>query len=86
MEGFLKDSKTDFIAGTESVSVADLALFATYTTIATTKDTLVDLNEWPMIKKWAETVKNVIPNYAKANGEGEIAFQNMIRQRTFLKI
>ena len=66
--------------------MADIALLATYTTISTTKDTLINLDDWPTAKKWSEAVKEKIPNYSKVNGEGVIKFQNMVREKTILKV
>ena len=84
LETFLKESKTSFVAGTESLSIADLAILATYTSIAASEKAVVDLDEWPKTKEWAERVKERIPNYEKANGKGVKDLHDMIKEATSL--
>ena len=76
LEEFLKDSK--FVAGTDFATVADLCILATYTSAAAYLHIYANFDDWPRTKQWAENVKGIIPNYAKANGDGVEGFMKMI--------
>lgn len=84
LEGFLE--KTGFAAGTDHLTLADLALLATYSTIETTKKNFVNLSDYPRSQAWAEKMKKSIPNYAKANGDGVNVFYEFIKKRTKLDL
>ncbi len=59
---------TGFSAGTDHVTLADLAFVASYTTLLETG--VVDVSPYSELPAWLERVKKEIPNYEKANGEG----------------
>lgn len=84
LEGFLSGEK--FVAGTNHATVADFCILATYTSITITKDTMVTLADWPKTQEWAKRVQSLIPNYEKVNDEGVKKFQDMLRERSDLKI
>nr|QTW43614.1 GSTdelta/epsilon3 [Eurytemora affinis] len=71
LDGYVAGGK--FAAGTTCITVADLALVATYSTlkntVATQKD-LLDVSAFKNVEAWFEKCKGVIPNYEKADGEG----------------
>lgn len=71
LDGYVADGK--FAAGTDSITVADLSLVATFSTFMGTaalhKD-LIDVSEFKNAVAWFEKCKGVIPNYEKADGEG----------------
>ena len=60
---------TGFMAGTESVTLADLTVFGTISTLKELPD-VIDLNAYDNMGPWYEGVKAVIPNYDVANGFG----------------
>lgn len=70
LNGFVADGK--FAAGTDDMTIADIALLATFSTIKATE--AVDLSSYADIEKWAAKCQELIPNYEKANGEGAAAF------------
>ena len=76
LETYLKESKTTFIVGTEAPTLADICLFATYTSIGTTGDLFVKLDDFPVAKKWAEVMETTFNDYGKANGDGIISYKN----------
>ncbi len=59
---------TGYVAGTDHVTLADLAFFVGHTTLEATR--MIDLSPYTELPAWAERVKAAIPNYEKANGEG----------------
>lgn len=61
-----------FVAGTDCLTVADLSLVATYSSIVATE--CIDLSEYKNANAWLEKCKGLIPNYEKANGEGAAKF------------
>ena len=63
---------TGYMAGTESLTVADIAFLATYSTVVATGH--FDLTPYPEVNAWFDKVKAEIPNYEKANGEGATDF------------
>lgn len=80
LEDFLKP--TGFAAGTDAMSLADLSLLATYSSIEATKGVYVNLDDYPESKKWAAKMKSLLPNYPKACGEGAGHFGGMLFSRT----
>ena len=70
MEDFVKDGK--FAGGTEQLTIGDIALLATYSTIK--ESGLGDLDNYPCTKAWFEKCCKAVPNYEKANEEGAKAF------------
>jgi len=59
---------TGYVAGTDHMTVADLAFVATYSTIEAVGH--FDLTPFPEIKAWFEKVKAEIPDYEEVNGKG----------------
>jgi len=70
LNGFV--SGDTFAAGTADLTIADIALVATFSTIKATG--CVDLADYPETEKWLTKCQGLIPNYEKANGEGAAAF------------
>ena len=67
-EGFLKGGK--FSAGTEYLTIADLSLLATYSTMKACRIPGLDLAQYRGIEAWYQRCVKQIPNYEKACGEG----------------
>ena len=59
---------TGYAAGTDHLTVADIAFLATFSTIAATEH--FDLTPYPDVLAWFDKVKKEIPNYEKSCGEG----------------
>ena len=76
---------TGYAAGTGSPTVADLACFSSYTTIAATGTNYVNVSEFKGLTDWAEKIKASLPDYEKANGSGVEEFREMFKQRTGLQ-
>jgi glutathione S-transferase len=66
LDSFVADDK--FAAGTAEMTLADIALVATFSTIKACGVT--DLSKYANTEKWLAKCEGLIPNYAKANGEG----------------
>merc|ERR1711962_1502703 len=64
--GEKKDDK--FAAGGDSLTLADICLLATYTTLKATG--MMDLSEYKNADAWEAKMIKLIPNYEKVNGEG----------------
>jgi len=79
VEKFVADDK--FAAGTDSITVADLALLATYSTMKAAALAEVDLTAFPNTEAWAEKCIKLVPNYEKANGEGATAFGEFYKSK-----
>jgi len=79
--GWVNDfvKKTGYVAGTDHLTVADLAFLATYATIVETGQ--FDLEPYAEVKAWFEKVKSEVPNYEKANHEGATAFGGWIKSK-----
>jgi len=69
MDDFVKDGA--FAAGTAKITLADISLLASYTTM---KECGVDLAPYKNMSAWAARCTALIPNYQKANGVGAVAF------------
>lgn len=80
LEDFLKP--TGFVAGTNSMTVADLCMLATYSSMEQTKNVYVNLDDYPESKKWAENMKKLVPDYEKACGQGAADFGALFDSKT----
>jgi len=67
-EGFVKDGK--FSAGTAYLTIADLSLLATYSTMKACKIPGVDLAQYRGVEAWYQKCVKQVPNYEKVCGEG----------------
>ena len=67
---FVKTS--GYVAGTDHLTVADVAFVATYATIVAAGH--LDLTPYVEVNAWFEKVKAQVPNYEKACGQGAAAF------------
>jgi len=63
--------KDGFAAGTAQMTLADICLLATYSTM---KEVGIDLAPYKNLEAWAAKCIALVPNYQKANGEGAVAF------------
>jgi len=73
MNDFVAEDK--FVGGTNEMTIADIALIATYSTIKATGGVGgIDFSDYPNIEAWYEKCIKLVPNYVKANGEGATAF------------
>lgn len=70
---------TGYVAGTDCLTVADLAFLATYATIEATGN--FDLTPYDAVNAWYEKVKAEVPNYAKCNGDGAAAFGGWFKSK-----
>merc|ERR1712088_1236936 len=72
LETFVAEDK--FSAGTDCITLGDLALLATYSTMKASELADLDLSTFPNCEAWFEKCCKLVPNYEKANGEGAAAF------------
>eukprot|EP00092_Neocalanus_flemingeri_P013192 GFUD01014218.1.p1 GENE.GFUD01014218.1~~GFUD01014218.1.p1 ORF type:complete len:222 (-),score=73.11 GFUD01014218.1:129-794(-) len=79
VEGFVKDDK--FCAGNDDMTIGDLALLATYSTLKFAELSWLDLAEFKNIEAWYEKCCKLVPNYEKANGEGATAFGGFYKSK-----
>jgi len=77
VDGFVKDGK--FAAGGEKLTLADICLMATYSTIKASGVT--DLSAFNNLEGWAARVTALIPNYAKANQGGADKFGGFYKSK-----
>jgi len=77
VNNFVADGK--FIAGTDKITVADVACISTFSTLVASE--AVDLSEYSNTMAWFEKCKTLIPNYEKANGEGAVAFGGFYKSK-----
>jgi len=70
VNGFVSGGK--FVAGTDKITVADIACVATISSIVATG--AIDLADYSDVLAWFDKCKDLIPNYEKACGEGATAF------------
>ena len=68
--GFLLE--TGYVAGTQDLTIADLAFLATFSSIRASE--VVPLESYVDLNKWFEKVVKAVPNYEKANGVGAREF------------
>nr|APH81354.1 GST delta epsilon 1 [Tigriopus kingsejongensis] len=73
---------TGYVAGTKALTVADLACMATYTSIEATGTHFVNLADFPVAKKWADSCKKQIPEYEEANQKGVDIFAKFFKDRS----
>jgi len=79
LDGFVKDGK--FSAGNEDMTIGDLALLATYSTMRAADLPGIDLAEYKNVEAWYERCCKLVPNYEKANGEGAAAFGGFFKSK-----
>jgi len=79
---FVKD--TGYIAGTKAMSIADIALISSFSTIV--EGGLFDdlLKEYTELTAWFERVKAQIPDYEEVNGKGAAEFGMWIKSHEIL--
>jgi len=72
--GWLNDmlKPTGYVAGTDHMTIADISLLASFSTMAATEH--FDLSAYPNATAWFEKVKGEVPNYEKLCGEGAAMF------------
>jgi len=68
LEGFVKDGK--FSAGTDYITIGDLSLLATYSTMKACKIPGLDLTQYKGVEAWFRKCVKEVPNYEKVCGEG----------------
>jgi len=68
-----------FMAGTETMTLADLAMLATYSTMEATG--AFELDKYGDLVAWAAKMKAAVPNYEKANGEGATGFGGFYKSK-----
>ena len=78
--GWIQDfvKPTGYIAGTNDLTVADLAFLATFSTIEATGH--FDLSAFPDVNAWFAKVKSQVPNYEHACGKGATLFGDLYRK------
>ena len=77
MDGFVKDGK--FSAGNDEMTIGDLALLATYSTMKAAG--VVNLSEFSNAEAWFGKCCALVPNYEKINGEGAAAFGGFYKSK-----
>ena len=63
---------TGFVAGTESMTIADIACLASVSTFMATGH--FDLSGYEKVNAWFDKMKGLVQNYEKSNGAGATAF------------
>jgi len=79
LETFVAEDK--FSAGTDCITLGDLALLATYSTMKAAELANIDLATFPNCEAWFEKCCKLVPNYEKANGEGATAFGGFYKSK-----
>jgi len=79
LDGFVKDGK--FSAGNDDLTIGDLALVATYSTMKAAELADIDLSQYSNAEAWFEKCVKLVPNYEKANGEGCAAFGGFYKSK-----
>ena len=67
------------IAGTDHITLADLAIMASYTPLR--ESGIIDLSKYSNVEQWYFKCKKLIPNYEKANGEGAAEFGRLFKSK-----
>ena len=80
LDDFVKDEKLS--AGNEDLTIGDLSLIATYSSLKAAELADVDLSEYSNAEAWFEKCVELIPNYEQANGEGATAFGEFYKSKT----
>merc|ERR1711974_384652 len=77
--GWLNDllKPTGYLAGTNHMTVADISLLASFSTMAATEH--FDLTAYPEATAWFEKFKAEVPNYEKICGEGAAMFGGLFK-------
>lgn len=70
------------MAGTTHLTLADLSILATYSSMELTKGVYVDLELYPESRKWAAKMRALVPNYEKVCGEGTKVFGVIFEAKT----
>lgn len=65
--------------GTKSLSIADLAFMATYSSMRATE--AVDLKPFKNLTAWYQKLTQEIPNYKKADGKGAEEFGHYYKMK-----
>ena len=66
-----------FVAGTSHMTVADLSMLASWSTIVNAG--MVDEADFPALADWAERCRTAARSYQKANGDGADKFGALIK-------
>ena len=74
---FARDSKTGYIAGTPSLSLADLAFAATYSTIRAFD--YFDLADYTDLNSWMERMEREIPKFNEVCKDGAEEFSGWFK-------
>ena len=72
LETFVADDK--FSAGTDCITLGDLALLATYSTMKAADLAGIDLSTFPNCEAWFEKCCKLVPNYEKVRKVVVISF------------
>lgn len=70
--------KSGYVAGTEQMSLADLSLVSTFSTLKHLGS--IDTRKYPFIEAWYQRCKQQIPNFHEACGLGAENFGDMYRK------
>eukprot|EP00095_Tigriopus_kingsejongensis_P001406 maker-scaffold229_size244821-snap-gene-1.17 protein:Tk01406 transcript:maker-scaffold229_size244821-snap-gene-1.17-mRNA-1 annotation:"glutathione s-transferase delta-epsilon 2" len=72
---------TGYVAGTDKMTLADVAFLATHSSLVATG--AIDVSEYPELAAWFEKMKGEIKNYEKANGKGAALFGSWYTVKVF---
>lgn len=72
LDKFLEGEK--YVAG-KRLTIADLTILATVTTFEVMN---FDIAKYPNVTRWLNKLKNEVPKYQEANGDGCIAFKELV--------
>jgi len=79
LNDFVKDDK--FSAGNEDLTIGDISLISTYSSLKAAELGDVDLSEFSNVEAWFDKCVELIPNYEQANGEGAAAFGEFYKSK-----
>ena len=63
-------SQTGWVAGTDHLSLADIAFVSTYSSVRALGNDVVKCSDFPELEAWFDRAVREIPNYEAACGEG----------------
>ena len=63
-------SQTGWVAGTDRLSLADIAFVSTYSSVRALGNDVVKWSDFPELEAWFDRAVREIPNYEAACGEG----------------
>ena len=63
-------SQTGWVAGTDRLSLADIAFVSTYSSVRALGNDVVKCSDFPELEAWFDRAVREIPNYEAACGEG----------------